>query len=199
MKEIAQGAEAVIKTDKKIVVKHRTVKRYRHSEIDDKIRKSRTRKEAKVIKKVNELIPSPKIIDMDDKEMTIHMEYIDGQKIRDVLEGSDYKKLCRQIGKQIAAMHNNHIIHGDLTTSNMILKEDKIHFIDFGLSFDSHKIEDKAVDLWLIKQAFDSKHYKIASTCFDSVLVGYKEESKEFSLVLDRLKQVEMRGRNKHK
>jgi len=198
MKIIAQGAEAVIKTDNDVVVKHRIRKSYRHSQIDDKIRKSRTRKEAKVIRKVNLLIPSPALIDVDETEMIIKMDFINGPKIRDILEKSDYKSLCRQIGKQIAILHNNHLIHGDLTTSNMILKDNKIHFIDFGLSFDSYKIEDKAVDLWLMKQAFESKHYTIAKQCFNNVIEGYKE-AKEFSEIINRLNQVELRGRNKKK
>jgi len=198
MKVIAQGAEAVIKTNKKVVVKERIRKSYRHSLIDDKLRKSRTRKEAKVINKVNALIPSPKLINADEKKMTIKMDFINGPKIRDILEESDHNALCKQIGKQIAILHNNHLIHGDLTTSNMILKNKKIYFIDFGLSIDSHKIEDKAVDLWLLKQAFESKHYKIAKECFESAIEGYKE-AKEFSKIIDRLGQVELRGRNKKK
>jgi len=198
MEIIAQGAEAVIKSDNKVVVKHRIKKSYRHSEIDDKLRKSRTRREAKIIKKVNALIPSPNIIDIDENEMIIKMDYIEGEKIRDILEKSQHDNICQQIGKQLAILHNNDIIHGDLTTSNMILKDKKIHFIDFGLSFSSHKIEDKAVDLWLMKQAFESKHYTIASKCFENVLKGYKDAEK-FSETLTRFKQVELRGRNKHK
>jgi Kae1-associated kinase Bud32 len=198
MEIIAQGAEAVIKSDKKTVVKERIPKSYRHSELDNKIRKQRTRKEAKVMAKINSLVPSPKLISVDESSMSITMDFVDGKKIRDVLESSDYNNLCRTIGEQIAILHNNKIIHGDLTTSNMLVKDSKIYFIDFGLSQDSNKIEDKAVDLWLMKQAFDSKHYTIAGECFNSVIEGYKNAD-GFSEIMARLKIVEMRGRNKHK
>jgi Kae1-associated kinase Bud32 len=193
---IAQGAEAIIRTDRKVVVKERIAKPYRHSEIDNKIRKSRTRREARIIGKINLILPSPKLISAD--EYNIRMEFIEGHKIRDVLERSDYAALCRMIGKQLAVMHNNGIVHGDLTTSNMILKDSSVYFIDFGLSFQSSKIEDRAVDLWLIKQAFESAHYTISEKCFCSVIEGYRE-AKEFQQIMDRLKEVELRGRNKKK
>jgi Kae1-associated kinase Bud32 len=193
---IAQGAEAVIRTDRITVVKERIPKSYRHSEIDERLRKSRTRREARIIGKINSILPSPKLISAD--EYSISMDFIDGQKLRDVLEKSDYKKLCRTIGAQLAVMHNNDIVHGDLTTSNMILKDNKIFFIDFGLSFQSSKIEDRAVDLWLMKQAFESKHYTISSKCFEGVIEGYKGAN-DFSKILNRLKEVELRGRNKKK
>jgi Kae1-associated kinase Bud32 len=94
-------------------------------------------------------------------------------------------------------MHDKDIIHGDLTTSNMILKE-KVYFIDFGLGFNSTRIEDKAVDLHLLRQAFESKHYKHFEEFFKEVLEGYKL-SKNWKEVLNRLEKVEMRGRYKRK
>jgi Kae1-associated kinase Bud32 len=192
MKTIAQGAEAVLKSDGKKVVKQRISKSYRHPEIDEKLRKQRTKREAKVIDKINSLIPSPKLINVNG--MDIEMEFIAGDKLRDVLEDSDYKEICKIIGKQIAVLHANDIMHGDLTTSNMILNKEGLFFIDFGLSFNSTKTEDKAVDLYLLKQALNSKHYSIPDA-FDYVLKGYNADSE----ILKRLKLVESRGRNKHK
>ncbi|MAG08250.1 Kae1-associated kinase Bud32 [Candidatus Woesearchaeota archaeon] len=193
---IAQGAEAKLFLDDNII-KQRIKKSYRIKEIDDKLRKRRTRREAKVIQKLNIIgLPCPKLIKTDEKER-LEIEFIDGDIIRDILEKNDYKQLCIEIGKQIAVMHDNTIIHGDLTTSNMILKE-KIYFIDFGLSFFSHRIEDKAVDLHLLKQALESKHYKIWESCFEHVLKGYKE-SKDYDDVLKKLETVEKRGRYKRK
>ena len=103
------------------------------------------------------------------------------------------------MGKQIAILHFNNIIHNDLTTSNMILRDKKLYFIDFGLSFISTKTEDKAVDLKLLKQALESKHYTISNTSFNHVLKGYKFIPKQYQEVINRLKQVEKRGRYKRK
>ena len=80
----------------------------------------------------------------------------------------------------------------------MILDKE-IYFIDFGLSFFSNKIEDKAVDLHLLRQALESKHYKIWEKAFESVLFGYKSKAQDAKEILARFEKVEERGRNKTK
>ncbi|HLC62675.1 MAG TPA: O-sialoglycoprotein endopeptidase, partial [Candidatus Nanoarchaeia archaeon] len=84
------------------------------------------------------------------------------------------------------------------TTSNMIYSKE-IYFIDFGLSFFSEKAEDKAVDLHLLKEALESKHYKIWEECFKSVLEAYKKEANKSGETLKRLEAVEKRGRYRAK
>jgi Kae1-associated kinase Bud32 len=75
-------------------------------------------------------------------------------------------------------------------------KENKVYFIDFGLGFESKKAEDKAVDLHLIKQALEAKHFNHFERFFQAVLEGYKS-SKHHIATLARLKAVEKRGRYK--
>ena len=123
------------------------------------------------------------------------MNFIKGDKIRDVLNKKP--ELAEEIGEKVAAIHNAGIIHGDLTTSNMILKNE-IYFIDFGLSFFSEKIEDKAVDIHLFKQALESKHYKIWEKAFKYFLKGYNK-AKNYKQIMERFKIVEARGRYKKK
>ena len=106
-------------------------------------------------------------------------------------------KYCKKIGEMIAKMHDNDIIHGDLTTSNMILKNKEIFFIDFGLSFFSKKIEDKAVDIHLLHRALESKHYKVFDKAFKQILKGYKTV-KDYDEVMERFNVVKSRGKNKH-
>ena len=122
---------------------------------------------------------------------------IQGNKIRDILY-KDPAALSEEIGKKIGILHSNDIIHGDLTTSNMIL-EKEIKFIDFGLSFFSNKVEDKAVDLHLLRQALESKHHDIWEKCFEAALKGYKQGYPAYKEVISRLEKVEARGRNKAK
>ncbi len=197
MRLIAQGAEAKIFLDKNIV-KERIRKSYRIKEIDEKLRGFRTRREAKILKKLEAInFPSPKLIISDEKER-IEIEFLDGDILKNVLEEKDFLKLSEEIGRKVAVLHNNNIIHSDLTTSNMILN-DEIYFIDFGLSFFSHKVEDMAVDLHLLKEALESKHYKISEEAFQNVVEGYKIESKKGTEVLKRLETVEKRGRYKQK
>ncbi len=190
---IGHGAEAKLYKTGEIVVKERPQKNYRLPEIDEKLRKQRTRKEAKIIETMEKIgIPAPKLLKMCDKTMKIDMTFLDGPKVRDVMT----IELAKEIGQKVGILHKNDIIHSDLTTSNMILK-DEIHFIDFGLSFVSKKIEDKAVDLHLLNRALESKHHKICKECIQEVIKGYKETNPQAEEVLKRLEIVEKRGRNK--
>lgn len=197
MELIAQGAEAKLYKEGKVLIKERIKKSYRIKEIDGKLRKSRTNREAKILEKLTKInFPAPKLIRVENEK--IEMDFIEGEKIRDILEKSDYLALCKEVGKKIAIMHNNGIIHGDLTTSNMILK-DEVYFIDFGLSFFSERFEDKAVDLHLFRQAVESKHYTIWEKCFKAFIDEYKKNAKDSKEIIDRLNAVEKRGKNKDK
>lgn len=192
-----QGAEAILTRENSIIVKNRIKKSYRIPQIDEKLRRQRTRKEIKILEKTSKLIPVPKVISYSEESNIIKMEYINGKKLSDHLDKmKNAKKVSEMIGKNIAILHNNNIIHGDLTTSNMIYSKNKIYFIDFGLSFESNKIEDKAVDLHLIKEALEAKHFKNANKLFKAILNGYKI-SKYCKETLKRLEKVELRGRYK--
>ena len=197
-KIIQQGAEAILIQKNKKLIKRRVKKSYRFPVLDEKIRKQRTKREAKLLEKASKLIPIPKIIKVSDKTKEIDMEFIEGKKLSEHLdELKNAKEICTQIGKNIAILHNSNIIHGDLTTSNMILSNDnKLYFIDFGLSFVSSRIEDKAVDLHLIKEALEAKHFKNSGKFTKAILQGYKE-SKFYNQTLERLRKVELRGRYK--
>ncbi len=201
MEVLSRGAEALI-TEKKagkrdIIVKQRVKKGYRISEIDEKLRKLRTRSEAKIMTKLHGNIAVPRIFEVSEEKKEIDMEFLDGKRLSDWLDRLDEKEtVCREIGKQTAKMHDLDIIHGDLTTSNMILCPGIVYFIDFGLAFHSQRIEDKAVDLHLLRQALEAKHFLYWKNLFEKVLEGYKE-SRNAEAVLKQLKKVEARGRYK--
>lgn len=198
MEIIKQGAEAVIYLDNETIIKKRIEKDYRIHEIDNKLRKIRTKSESKLLQKIDF---APKVFSTDEKGMQIEMEFIKGGLIKSVIDAVEEKKrleLCTQIGHKIGIMHSRDIIHGDLTTSNMILKDNEVFFIDFGLGFISGKIEDKAVDLHILNQALSSKHSIHAEKCFSYLLKGYSSYSKHKE-VLERLNKVESRGRYKRR
>ncbi len=228
---IQQGAEAIIYKVNNKIVKNRTKKSYRIPELDKKIRKSRTKSEAKIIEKLKKIINVPKLIITDLVNHNIHMQYIQGQKLSEHLEKLNWKEISKQIGEILTKLHNQEIIHGDLTTSNMIYVENnnsnninsqisqathnkakkslniindniksnnsKLFLIDFGLGFHSKKIEDKAVDLHLLKQALNAKHYKIADKCFKIIIKNYKPN--QYKLIIERIPIIESRGRYKKK
>lgn len=197
MKEvIAQGAEAVLYRDGGVLVKDRVSKDYRLKEIDDKLRKRRTKREVKLLKKLDFV---PNVLDSDDYK--IRMQFIEGNLLKDTLDGfsvNDRRRILNLVGSQIAEMHDLDVIHGDLTTSNMILSNERVYFIDFGLGLVSVKVEDKAVDLFLLKKALEAKHYQHFSESYSFVIEGYKK-SGNFKSVIERLRDVESRGRYKKK
>src|SRR3989304_6946119 len=168
------GAEALIilDDDEKKVIKRRIKKSYRLPQIDEEIRKLRTRSEAKLLLKASRLVSVPEIKNVDEESKEISIEFLEGKKLSEYLDSfsrEDQKKICKMMGKKIARLHDSDIIHGDLTTSNMILKDEKVFFIDFGLGFSSHKIEDKAVDLHLLRQALEARHFRNWETLFTEV------------------------------
>ncbi len=214
-------AEALSNERKFFVVKKRVKKSYRIFEIDNKIRKLRTRNEAKLILRASKVISVPKISKVSEVSKEIIMEFIDGKKLSEYLNNFDLKEqknIARKIGGCVSKLHDANIIHGDLTTSNMILKTMKsdvgnqmsenigrkskikqtkteLYFIDFGLGFYSTKIEDRAVDLYLLKQALEAKHFENFKILFGEVIKNYKSKDKDKILV--RLEKVEKRRRYK--
>jgi len=202
-KIIAQGAEAIIKKKsmkgKDIVTKTRIPKKYRLPQLDLKLRKQRTRRESRLLEKTRKIIPVPKIINVEENKYKIRMEFISGFKLSQHLEILNHTKISKQIGKNIAKLHDAGIIHGDLTTSNMILKtkNNTLYFIDFGLGFHSNRNEDKAVDLHVLSEALEAKHPTIYRETFDTIIKEYKKTSKNAPAVLKRLEKVEKRGRYK--
>ena len=146
-------------------------------------------------------VPTPTIYFVDISDFTIVMEYIEGIRLRDSLNDfSSEKRLraCRNVGGLIGRLHERSIIHGDLTTSNMIQTNDeKIFFIDFGLSLYSIEAEDRGVDLHLVKRALNSTHYRYVDQCFGAMVEGYKTEvgDEKTERVLAKVREIEKRGR----
>ncbi|MDO5847953.1 MAG: bifunctional N(6)-L-threonylcarbamoyladenine synthase/serine/threonine protein kinase [Methanobrevibacter sp.] len=197
---IAKGAESNILEgkylDENVVSKNRVPKNYRIPEIDNKIRKSRTKLEAKLLSDVKRAgVKSPILYDVNLDEKVILMEKIDGKMVKDIINiGSD--DLAFEIGQNIAKIHNQNIIHGDITTSNILVDSDgKLVFLDFGLGRYSDLFEDKAVDLLVLKKSLQSIDQKIANHIFDIVLKGYSDDNDN---IIKKIKEIESRGRYTH-
>ena len=198
-KILGRGAEAILYLEDGKLVKERIKKNYRIDVIDARLRCSRTKREAKILEKKFSFVPA--VYKTDTTSMKIVMEYIDGKLLRDTLgelENHELDGYMTLIGKHIGELHAKDVIHGDITTSNLIIKKNDVYFIDFGLSFVSTKAEDRAVDLHLFKQALESTHHAFSERCFEKVLEGYRTYAKS-SDVLKRLEKVEKRGRYKRK
>ncbi len=198
---ITRGAEAEIYLsewmNRKVIIKRRVRKRYRIKEIDEELRKPRTKKEATLIIEARRAgISVPIIYDVDLTEMKITMQYVDGEKLKDCLDGMDEKKqkdICKKIGKSIALLHKNGIAHGDITTSNLIVDGNKIYFIDFGLGEKSSEVEKQGVDLHLLRGAFKAAHKN--EKLFQWVFDGYKKNFEGADEIRRKVDEISGRGR----
>ncbi|MEM4311355.1 MAG: KEOPS complex kinase/ATPase Bud32 [Nitrososphaerales archaeon] len=199
---IKKGAEADIYEARwyglRAIAKIRKAKEFRNPELDYEIRRKRTLREAKLIALAKSFgIPTPLIYFVDPNTAEIVMQFIEGIRLRELSLKEKEKALpyYQFVGKNIALLHKNRIIHGDLTTSNFIISQGKPFLIDFGLAFLSDEEEDKAVDLHLIKQILLSQHYDIYEEAFNLLLEGYRSILGEIGSLIRKIKEIERRGR----
>jgi N6-L-threonylcarbamoyladenine synthase/protein kinase Bud32 len=200
------GAEAILVKDNwlgfNIIKKIRIPKKYRIPQIDQELRNSRTISESRLIIEAKKIgVKTPHIYEIDIPNTTIIMEEIEGELVKKILKQQsaikEKQELVYEIGQQVGKLHSNDIIHGDLTTSNIVCDtENKITFIDFGLGKISNAVEDKAVDILLIKKCFISTHTEISKELFDSFQKGYYVTMKNAKSILRRAVKVEARGRH---
>jgi TP53 regulating kinase-like protein len=201
-----KGAEASLYLEywnnRKVIMKRRHPKKYRIPELDLLIRSQRTLHEPNIIHNAKEAgVPTPTIFMVDVADSNIIMEFVEGKQIKEVLDAvskEERMNVCKIIGELIGRLHGNGIIHGDLTTSNMILTPyGKVVFVDFGLSERSIELEPMGVDLHLMKRTLQSTHYKYAKECFKAVMDGYEESlgKEDTKKVRVKIREIEKRGR----
>ncbi len=203
---IKKGAEANLHLEdwhgRKVIMKRRLPKAYRLPQLDQAIRTQRTLHEPMLMHRAKEAgVPTPTIFMIDLAETNIVMEYVEGKQVKQVLNTMPSKKklhLCHHIGTLIGRLHRHGIIHGDLTTSNMILTPyGRILLVDFGLGEHSEELEARGVDLHLMKRALQSTHHRVAKECFDAVIAGYTSTVGKglAAAVLRKAVEIERRGR----
>lgn len=197
MELIAKGAEAeIFKINETTLKKIRLEKTYRIPELDNKLRKSRNRREFKLLTKLCESkVNIPKPIRIEEKEdISFTFEYIDGIVLKKTLN----EKLLDKAFEQIIELHKFGVVHGDLTTLNMIEKNGKIYLIDFGLAEVNQKSENRAVDLNLFFKCLQNEHPDFFHKKND-LLKKYEKEMENSEIILKSLEKIEHRGRNKAK
>ncbi|KAJ9156620.1 Tyrosine protein kinase [Pleurostoma richardsiae] len=229
-------------------LKHRPPKPYRHPVLDARLTRQRILAEARVLARCRrEGVAVPAVYCVDEAAGWMMMEWVAGQPVRAAinrwLEGKgsigtiaeggegggqeggerngdsrELVGLMRRIGQAVGGLHRTGIVHGDLTTSNMMLRpwraegqeaapqsngdgragllDGEIVLIDFGLASQSTSDEDRAVDLYVLERAFGSTHPR-AEGLFAEVLRAYKETFKQAVPVLRKLEDVRMRGRKR--
>jgi len=242
--QVYQGAEARISRciflGREALVKERFKKKYRLPELDDQLTKERIKTELKAILRCQEIcISVPSVYFVDYERKWIIFEYIINSItakqyldifVRKFSQSSDFQAILRlfgfRYGELLAKMHMSDLVHGDLTTSNLLIRLSKdtqeldktsieallektnileqVEFvlIDFGLSYFTSNAEQKAVDLYVLERAIRSSHI---NSLMDYILEGYihneghASEQQESSkrLVINKFKEVRMRGRKR--
>ena len=181
---LRKGAEANLLLDTwhgiKVIKKIRIPKRYRHPQLDIKLRRQRTIREAHMIHDAKHAgVLTPRIFSIDMNQTMIIMEYITGTRMKDSLihmNSSKSEQICIKLGEIIGKLHVHGIIHGDLTTSNIIIDPmENLILIDFGLAEYSIEVEKRGIDLHLLKRALDSTHIQNTQKYFSHILQGYTE------------------------
>jgi len=196
---IGRGAEANLYLEGEEVVKERIPKNYRVPELDRMLRTTRTRREARLLSAARRAgVPTPVVYDVDNPGTTLRMAHVPGPQVKkeiDSMGSKERKNLFRRIGELAGRLHRAHIIHGDLTTSNMIHSGKRIFFIDFGLGEISEAVEAKGTDLLVFKKSLRSTHHEHEDECLEAFMEGYREAYPGAGPVLERLAEIEKRGR----
>ena len=188
-----QGMHAVYKVRKPLP--------YRLAVLDDAIRRQRTIREAQMIHHAKRAgVPAPYLYDVDVTASTLVMEYVEGERLRDRVgsmgEG-EARGAFREFGADTAILHSAGIVHGDLTTANVVVRDGSLVFLDFGLSFRTARLEDRAVDLRLIKETLVGAHPAISRLALEELFKGYAGVvgAAKFQAVHRQLRSIERRGR----
>lgn len=142
---------------------------------------------------------TPTIYYVDAAKGLLVMELIDGITVKHALRADEglYPQVASRIGQAMAVLHNNNIIHGDLTTSNIMLRGADLVMIDFGLATISASLEDRAVDLYVLERAILSTHTTIGADLFARILTVYADLVNNAKGTLARLAEVQRRGRKR--
>lgn len=204
MKLIYRGAEADVYSGdwagERAIYKFRKPLPYRLPALDAEIRSQRTSREAQLLHDSKSAgVRSPSLYYVSAVESLIVMQEMSGRRLKIVLESNEggSRGVSSDFGEAVGRLHSAGMMHGDLTTSNVIVDESGVCLIDFGLALRSTKVEDHAVDLRLIKETLVGAHPRIASSVMGSFLEGYagvvgEKRSKEVSR---KLSEIERRGR----
>ncbi len=188
-----QGLDAVFKVRKPL--------KYRLPVLDDAIRRQRTLREADMIHGAKGAgVEAPFLYDVEVPSATLVMEFVDGERVKDVVDSAQPKEIAaifEEFGGDIARLHSAGMMHGDLTTANVLRRNGSLVFLDFGLAVHTARVEDHAVDLRLIKETLVGAHPKASSVALAALFRGYAKVAggPRSKAVLKQLQNIERRGR----
>ena len=188
-----QGMEAVFKVRRPLT--------YRLKVLDEAIRRQRTVHEAEMIHLAKGAgVASPALYNVDVPQCTLVMEFVRGERVKDIvptLPPGELGEIFSEFGAAVAKLHRSGIMHGDLTTANVVRRDRALVFIDFGLSIRTARLEDHAVDMRLIKETLVGAHSGASARALEALNRGYARVAgpSRTRAVLKQLQSIERRGR----
>ncbi|MEF8851301.1 MAG: bifunctional N(6)-L-threonylcarbamoyladenine synthase/serine/threonine protein kinase [Haloarculaceae archaeon] len=211
-----QGAEATVEFVDGRVVKRRLPRTYRHPDLDERLRRERTRREARLTSEARRQgVPTPVVRDVDTREATITFDYVGDCDLREALTTDR----VRRVARHLATLHDAGLVHGDPTTRNVrVTTRDgaaadpgaaataraggetgggaagRVYLVDFGLGYATRDEEDHAVDLHVFGRSLAGTADD-AATLRAAAETAYREASGRPDAVIGRLRSVEGRGR----
>ncbi|GIX61637.1 TP53-regulating kinase [Babesia caballi] len=196
---IAQGAEATVTRirylGRNAVLKTRQRKSYRHPDLDEALTSKRIVAECRAVARLRRHgVYVPLIYLVDLKNRHIVYEFIKGETVLAALKHASAEvreDILTQVGTIVAKMHDVNVVHGDLTTRNLMRTENgDVCLIDFGLSFVSTLLEDKGVDLYVLERCCSAEEFEV-------ILDAYQKQSRASEQAIAKLAEVRMRGRKR--
>jgi N6-L-threonylcarbamoyladenine synthase/protein kinase Bud32 len=187
--ETVQGAEATVSFEGNSVEKRRQPREYRHPELDQRLREDRTRQEARLLSEARRQgVPTPVLRDVDDAATSLTLQYVGEADLRDSLTAARVET----VATHLARLHEAGFVHGDPTTRNVRVGEDRLFVVDFGLGYYTQDPEDHAMDLHVFFQSLDGTEDD-AERLTRAAEDAYRAVGDE--AVLDCLRDIEGRGR----
>ncbi|MCS7099692.1 MAG: Kae1-associated kinase Bud32 [Sulfolobales archaeon] len=200
------GAEALVAEGEFLgygaVFKLRLRKPYRAPELDREIVSRRTAAEARTMLMLKQYgVSVPRVLFVDPLQGLIIMEKVEGAVLRNALEALGREEACRamvELGREVGKMHKLGVSHGDVTTSNAVLRPDgSVYILDLGLSKHVEDVEDLAVDVHLLIRVLESSHHSAKEDLMKCFMRGYRSVvgSEVAGKVLEKVAEIRMRGR----
>jgi Kae1-associated kinase Bud32 len=187
--DVVTGAEAAIYFRAHSVTKKRVPKGYRAAELDTKLRKERTKLEAKIQSDARRAgVPTPIIQAVDSFSIT--MERIEGPPVRFVIN----EAIAEQVGEVLCTLHSAGIAHGDPTTRNMIVASRRVYLIDFGLASYDRSLEARGVDVHVFFQCLEASHDNFHALK-NAFVAGYAKKCRDAEQILCKVQEIKGRGR----
>lgn len=187
----------------KAVVKRRVRKKYRIPQLDQRIRSERTIREANALRDAKKAgVRAPSVLSVNLGDFTIVMSFVEGETARsclDQLPRREQAGVLYEIGQQIGALHETGLVHGDMTTSNIIISRSGLPFIlDFGMSSYSSDPEDRGTDLHLLQRSISTSHALDSRRSEKLIREGYRRELGDKAASISFLKQKEIARRGRY-